>query len=175
MKRIWISLGLTIYIALLLATHGVVGMAASPPPLRPDAILADVQVHGARSAVAALWADTNRWNQLLARIGTGNRRWLEVAAVLRKGTDAGASEELDESVFLALRPNPRAVLELLKARTFDVGAVCNGNIADDYPAAQSKRFLAERIQVLQGFSESATTAVQDQCLAGLRMALDGLR
>jgi hypothetical protein len=138
-------------------------------------VLHDVQAHGARAAVAALWANTERWNQAMAEIARGSGEWLQVAAALHPGTDAGASEELEEAIFLAIKQNPQEVLGLLKARSFAVSAVCNGNVADDYTAAQSKRFLMQRIQTLKARSDPATSGVRDQCLAGLRSALATLR
>lgn len=167
-RRLWIVIGATV-IVLSITNSDLV--AAAPPPLNARDVLADVQAHGARATVASLWADTDRWNHVLAEIGKGSREWLQVAAALHKGTDAGASEELDQSMFLALKYSPIVVLQLTKKKYFDVDAVCNGNIADDYPSAESKRFLAQRIAVLSRLSDPTTSTVRNECIKGLRDAL----
>src|SRR5256885_5371516 len=99
----------------------VVGLAETPSSssLQADSVLTDIKVHGSHAAVATLWSNTNRWNQVMESIGRGNEEWLKVAVALRPGTDAGASETLDEAVFLALKPAPVAVLRLLKERQFE--------------------------------------------------------
>jgi hypothetical protein len=78
--------------------------------------------------VATLYADTNQWNQVTSHIGRGDREWLAVGAALRSGTDAGASEALDEAMFLALKPAPITVLQLIKDGVFATATVCSSNV-----------------------------------------------
>lgn len=151
----------------------VLARAAAPisSSAQAETILADVKAQGARRVVADLYASSQRWNQILENIGRGDRKWLEVAAALRPGTDAGASEALDEAAFIALKHAPAAVLRLLKDGRFETKAVCSSNIGTDYPADQSRRFIGDRIKILKGISDGETLSVRDQCLAGLQVAL----
>jgi hypothetical protein len=158
-------------VALFVAGSITVHAASPAPPIRAESILEDVNTRGPQPVVAALRSDSNQWDQVMTNISHGNPHWLNVAAALRPGTDAGSSEALNEAVFLALKPAPTRVLQLLKDGTFETAAVCNSNIATDYPDAQSQKFIKERIAALQGVSDQNTLAVRDRCLAGLRAAL----
>lgn len=142
--------------------------------LQAETVLTDIRAQGARSVAARLYADTDQWNQVLGKIGHGSRKWLEVAAALRSGTDAGSSEALEEALFLALKTAPVPVLRLLKEGSFETKAVCSSNIETDYPAEQSRRFVKDRIKVLESVSGTELLAVRDRCLWGLRAALSDL-
>ncbi len=157
----------------LLFGISAVSTAATPSSasLHASSILADVRAQGARAVVAALWSDSDRWNQVMTNIGRGRPEWVEVAVALHPGTDAGAAETLDEAVFFALKTAPVAVLKLLKDGRFDTKFVCSSNVGTDYTPAESRRFIRERIKVLSGLSDAKILAARDQCLAGLRAAL----
>lgn len=153
----------------------LIGNAAPPTPsLHAATVLAEIRHQGARAVAAKLWSDNARWDKVIGNIGHGSRDWLQVAAALRPGTDAGASEALDEAVFLALKAAPASVLRLLEVGTFESDTVCSSNIAIDYTAAQSRQFISDRIKTLENFSEPSTLAERDQCLARLRAALADL-
>jgi hypothetical protein len=168
MKRIGECLAVAVLVAMSLFRSAATPAAASP---QAAALLADVKTQGATAVVAKLRSDNARWNQVMASIGQGHREWLQVASALRPGTDAGASEALDEAVFLALKTAPSTVLQLLKDGAFDTGAVCSSNIGTDYNAEQSKRFIKDRIKVLEKLSNPTTEPARAQCLEGLRAAL----
>jgi hypothetical protein len=168
MKRIGECLLIAVLVVMPLIRSAPTHAASSPQAV---ALLADVKTQGASAIVAKLRADNARWDQVMAAIGQGRREWLQVAAALRPGTDAGASEALDEAIFLALKTAPSTVLQLLKDGTFETRAVCSSNIGTDYSAAQSKRFIKERIKVLETVSNATTEAVRAQCLQGLHAAL----
>ena len=159
-------------IGVSMLAHAAAPMSSSP---QAETVLADVKAQGARAVVAGLHASSERWNRILANIGRGDRKWLEVAAALHPGTDAGASEALDEALFLALKHAPVTVLRLLKEGRFETKAVCSSNIGTDYPADQSRRFISDRIKILKGISDAETLSVRDQCLAGLQVALIDFR
>jgi hypothetical protein len=161
-----------IIVAVLVAVSTVAEAGTSPASsLRADNLLADVSARGPQAVVATLRSEGTLWDQVMTNIGNGGRQWLDVAAALRPGTDAGASEALDEAVFLALKSEPARVLQMLKNGTFDATIVCSSNIGTDYSAAQSRQFIKDRIKVLKGVSDANAIGVRDQCLAGLRRAL----
>jgi hypothetical protein len=161
--------------AFLVGTLIVANVASSTNAgLQAETVLTDVRAQGARFVVARLYANSDQWNEVMANIGHGGRKWLEVAAALRSGTDAGSSEALDAAMFLALKTAPVAVLRLLKEGSFGTEAVCSSNIGTDYPAEQSRRFVKDRIKVLGSVSRAELLVVRDQCLTGLRAALADL-
>jgi hypothetical protein len=165
-------IGECLLIAVLVVMQ-LIGSTSTHASSSPEAaaLLADVKTQGATAVVAKLWADNARWNQAMANVGQGRHDWLRVAAALRPGTDAGASEALDEAIFLALKTAPSTVLQLLKDGTFDTRMVCSSNIGADYSAAQSKRFIKDRIKILENLSNAAIEPARAQCLQGLHAAL----
>ncbi len=148
-------------------------VAADRPssPLQAVDVLTRVKDEGAKAVAEELWKENDTWNEVMTNVGRGDPQWLKVAASLRPGTDGGAAEMLDEAVFLALKPAPLAVLNLLKSHEFETTSVCSSNVGADYPAAKSRRFIALRIKVLESVSEPTVREMRDQCLAGLRAAL----
>jgi hypothetical protein len=148
-----------------------VGAATASSAPQAASILADIKTRGAKAAVETLWADNSDWNTVMADISGGKPEWLDVAVALQPGTDGGAAETLDEAVFLALKPSPVAVLKLLQEHQFLTDLVCSSNIGTDYPPEKSRRFIRDRIKVLETLSDSKLQVTREQCLRGLRTAL----
>jgi hypothetical protein len=134
-------------------------------------ILADVRDRGAQATAAALWDNQHQWKEAMEYIGRGKPTWLKVAVALRPGTDGGASQNLDEAVFFALKPNPISVLRLLHAEQFQTRSVCSGKIAIDYPAERARMLIQDRIDVLNGVSDLNLMTVRDECRSSLRAGL----
>jgi hypothetical protein len=134
-------------------------------------LMTDVRARGANAVVTMLWADNKQWAEVMKNIGQGKAEWLKVAVALRPGTDAGATETLDEAVFIALKPAPAAVLFLMVDHRFDPKFVCSSNIATDFTDTESRRFIRDRIKILTSLSDPNLEAIRDQCVAGLRAAL----
>lgn len=72
-------------------------------------VLRNVRLHGAKAVVRKIW-DTPTWACVVGNISTGESHWISVAIALAPGTDAGSSEELSDSLFLALARNPTELL-----------------------------------------------------------------
>jgi hypothetical protein len=163
-------------LALMIAmVAGSIAWSAEPPPsVRARDLLGDIKIHGAKFVVEKLWDRNRQWDAVMAKIATGKKDWLDVAAALRPGTDAGASETLDEALFLALASAPVGVLKLLDGHPFDTDFVCSSNIGTDYPPQKSLRFVRDRIEVLRGVSDADLQAVRTHCLKNLKLALKEL-
>ena len=166
-KRFAIVLGLSIAVTMA----GPAKTAHSTATRRAAAVLGDIKSRGARAVVDSLWADDGHWDTVMINVAGGTAEWLDVAAALHPGTDAGASETLDEAIFLALKPAPVAVLRLLKDGVFDTNFVCSSNIGTDYSPKESRRFVRDRIKVLAAVTELDVAGTRDRCLQGLRGAL----
>src|ERR1700722_4924405 len=141
--------------------------------IRASAILADIRLHGPEAVVASLRPDQHKWDDVMAKIAGGGNKWLRVADALRSATDGGASETLDEAVFLALKPATVAVLKLLKEGRFSSDYVCSSNIATDYSEQQSRRLIRERISILTGLSATGIQAMRTDCVTKLAAAFRG--
>jgi hypothetical protein len=159
---------LDLLVAVTMATSATTAQSATT--LQADAVLGDTKSRGARAVVDSLWADDGR-DMVMTSIADGKAEWLDVAAALHPGTDAGASETLDEAIFLALKPAPVAVLRLWKDGVFDTNLVCSSNIGTDYSPKESRRFVRDRIKVLAAVTELNVAGARDRCLQGLRGAL----
>jgi hypothetical protein len=163
------------FILLLSLVETAIGASASVTSLRANDVLADVRTRGARAVVESLWTNSEQWDTVMRNISHGRSEWLKVAVALHPGTDGGASEMLDEALFLALKPAPIAVLQLLQEHQFQSALVCSSNIGTDYTSEESRRLVEERIKVLMNLSgQMNTLPVRDECLKGLRGALKDL-
>lgn len=163
--------------ALVLLTVAVLASTAGtevPVSVAAFKLLSQIRSRGPAKVVQELYSPGGRWASVMAKIREGDSGWLQVAVELRPGTDGGASEELDEAVFLALGPAPEAVLRLLKRHKFSVEVVCSSNIAVDYSAEQSRRFIEERIKALSGVSDPSLGDTRAACERGLRSGLKDL-
>jgi len=143
-------------------------------PLDPATLLAEIRAVGAYKVAQDLSANTRQWNEAMKKISGGSRDWLEVAAQLKAGTDAGDSETLTESVFLALKPAPRTVLRMLKKGQFELQEVCSSVIGNDYQPPESLRIIDERLAALQRVREPDLADTKARCEQGLREALKDL-
>jgi hypothetical protein len=74
--------------------------------------------------------DKPKWTEILGKIETGRRQWLDVAVKLYAGTDAGSTEELALAVGVALLHQPRQVL-LQVAPVLGIEEVCSSPDIDD--------------------------------------------
>jgi hypothetical protein len=137
-------------------------------------LLAAIASRGPSKVVEELYAPGGLWPSVVAKISEGHDNWLTVAVALHPGTDGGASEELDEAIFLALGTAPIAVLKLLKQREFDADFVCSSNIAVDYSVDQSRRFIDERLRALDRVTVPSLADIKMRCERGLQNGLKDL-
>jgi hypothetical protein len=159
---------------LLLAIAPIAIWAAESAEEESGKLLADVSSRGASKIVEELYAPGGRWPEVMAKISGGSADWLKVAVALHPGTDAGASEELDQAMFLALGVAPEAVLRLLEQHEFSVEYVCSSNISVDYPVDQSTQFVNDRLKALDRVKEASLSNIKGQCELGLQQALRDL-
>lgn len=162
---------------LLLALCSQVACATSTNAVKAQDIVSAVEQRGSRPVAQELYEDPKRWRELLTAISSGASEWLAVAAKLRPGTDAGASQMLETSVFFALGKSPVDSLKLISANSFSVEGVCSSNFLIDTPADQNALSVIDmRIRALRGISDPSLVATRDRCIKGLQQArLDALR
>ena len=126
---------------------------------KPADITAQIKQSGAVATVAAL-RGKHKWDQVLARIGTGKPAWLAVAPLLAPGTDASTSLGLTIALADALARNPVGVLEIVReaAGPLALGQVC------------AAPYIKPKESDLADYLRSARHAVADVTTPGLRSA-----
>ena len=100
------------------------------PQTTPESILREIKSKRAGAVISELYADSKAWQYILRKIGSGDRAWIEVAGLLRPGSDAGASEMIELAVGEALENNPANVLEIA-TKFFPLYVICGGPDVDD--------------------------------------------
>ncbi|MGK3142184.1 hypothetical protein [Pantoea sp. C2G6] len=76
-----------------------------------------IKAKGAQTVISGLYAnDEQEWEYVTAKIGKGDQRWLNVAALLAPGSDADSAETLSEAIGFALPRNPAGVLSIITER-----------------------------------------------------------
>jgi hypothetical protein len=134
-----------------------------------------IAVRGAAQVLAEVYDKPERWPAIVDGISRGERGWLEIAALLRPASDAGASEDLDQAMAEALRRVPRSVLPLLTAAQFEPEAVCGNYEALHRQGADTSKpallkWLREQESAVREVQEPQLRKVQDQCLRRIRAA-----
>lgn len=79
----------------------------------PTNIIKIIKTKGAKKTVDRLTRNLESWDKTLHEISKGDPAWLEVARLLRPGTDAFMTTTLELAVANALPRNPRGVLRLI--------------------------------------------------------------
>jgi hypothetical protein len=152
-------------LALLLALISGFGCQAQDA-WTPERLHQEVSSKGARTVVAELTRnDEKDWNVVLAKVESGNAAWLRVAAELRKGTDAGGTEDLDFSVARALPKAPVSVLKLV-GQGFTIKEVCTSPFIESQPGIE-ERYLLQTQQALARLHVEDVETSRRSCLAAI--------
>lgn len=98
----------TCMLAWLLAPQDLPGLRG------PGEVLAAVTARGSVAVAHELWSDDGAHRAFLRGVSAADREWLRAAMAVRPGTDAHASEELDEALARALLASPAAALPVVR-------------------------------------------------------------
>jgi len=111
-----------------------------------------------------------RWEQVLGRIGSGDRRWIALAHQLAYGADSTTSQTLSSALAEALPKSPRAVLTVLNLKgpvSLKPGSVCKAPFFErasvDIPA-----YKASTLRILATLSDARLARVRDACVSHLQ-------
>ena len=138
----------------------------------PKDIGRDIEGRGARVTIEKLQA-SGVWNSSLEKIEQGDSDWLAVAALLRAGADASAAVDLDYSVALALKNNPRGVLRLLEG-PFGPADVCTIPYIEA-PREVELRHLEEADRALKEVPDEALAEPRRRCAEHLSRIREMMR
>jgi hypothetical protein len=127
------------------------------------ALRADIARLGAPAVLKKLWENDRVFDELVAKIGSGNRNWIDVAIALRQISDAGASESFDYAFSLALARAPAFVIPLLsydggRDPSFDI--VCSGAMIIEPPPGVYEHWLIRAKKALEAFRPASPSVAK---------------
>ncbi len=131
-----------------------------------------IQDRGAPAVVDELnhQQGTSAWESIEDRVAMGNGRWLRVAQQLRRYTDAGVSESLDNSMAEALPRNAEGVLAMLgtdQSKDFTSERVCSGETFIEVSKSRLRRHLRAGVTAVEKVSDPKLQHVKEACVAAL--------
>ncbi|MEA5115001.1 MAG: hypothetical protein VB050_13340 [Geobacteraceae bacterium] len=141
-------------------------------------LLGEIASIGPRAVIEKLWNSSethpNEWDLMIGKIETGDKGWLQVASSLKLAADAGASEDLNGALAVALLKNPVDVLTIVQEGPFMVSDVCIcpyiGETREDEVVANKYLYEADKVLVgLKVLSDNPhLEKVRQNCLAIMR-------
>jgi len=142
-------------------------------------VLQEIKQNGPRSVIISFFGESlQKSDQLTDSISTGKKEWLEIARILRRESDAAASELLDYAVSLALPKNPIGVLTLFKTEpdNFILDRICRDPYYEDtVDLATEEKFLKDAenalVYMYDPTQDKELDAFRWQCLERIRRDL----
>lgn len=134
--------------------------AAATAPTPAD-VRAMIEQQGATNAVKALYADgadTAGWNAVLEGVAGGDQAWLDLAPLLKPGTDAATAETLTIALSEALPKNAAGAMKLI-GKDWTVDDVCRLGVIEPSEA---------EVAAWKTGATAAVTAVTDPTLADMK-------
>jgi hypothetical protein len=149
---------------------------ASPVDATPAAKVSPTDIERrieSEGASKVLWSlfSTPTWEELNREVEKASPEWLEVADKLLPEADAGASEELEIGVGLALARDPKTVLAKVQYLKADpaLESVCE-SLPIEGSDAELKKMLDAREKALKSLSEPGLSKQRDLCLRAVAKA-----
>ena len=102
-----LGIALAVYVSVLACAQ-----AATCPTA--NEVRSETKRVGPKATLDAAYADTKRWNCVLAGIESTSPSWLSIASSLRSASDAGASSELGVALVNAFEKNPLLLPEIME-------------------------------------------------------------
>jgi hypothetical protein len=143
---------------------------------KPETIISEIKSRGAKEVVRELTKDWSVWDSICDKIASGNQAWLNVAAALQAGTDAGSSETLDLALGEALEYDPKNVLTLV-GKTGDLESICSGPDVDNarYNSYElSMKAISLRIKKVAAVNDRSLQKMSKACLHYLEESKSGV-
>lgn len=162
----------------LLSVLGSPGMAWEEDlgSLTASAAMERIKNKGVSKALESFYENKKDWQALLAGVGSGDEKWLNVAVQLKKATDAGTSEQLYLAVGEALEHSPTNVFKIAFP-AFTIDMVCTGPDIDDerynsYDLAIGA--IRKRIRMVESVTVPTLESFQLQCVQHLEASKAGI-
>src|SRR5262249_43728809 len=128
----------------VLVIFSALATASSKQGLDARRVQQDIQEKGPKDVAASLFAQKSSWATLTKNVRSGKNEWIDIAIRLRRGSDGGASSELQDALFAALATNPRHLLYTV-APTIPVRVLCSGR-SDPLPTEKAAISEIDRVR-----------------------------
>ena len=134
----------------------------------PKEIIQAAKSRGASQVVAELFK-TGVWAKYVyPGISSGEKQWLEAAVILKPGTDAGASEEMNDALSLALLKRPDLALPIMKKIWWKDSEACYFGWDSEFPDDMTVRTYVNRLEkAVKKSSNKETAELRKSCLRGI--------
>lgn len=163
---------LSLFAALVAALGSGQALSQSPTP---EEVMASVKGKGAKTTVNEIWSSQARANQVLAGVRSAKPQWLAVAKSLSLGADAGASEELNDAISVALLKAPYQLLPWLKETWWKGGqTACLFGYDSELPGGV-KNYVAKLSRALRKQAPNNLESLRQECLHGLEQTREDLK
>lgn len=140
--------------------------------ISPDEVRKMIEAQGATRAVQKLSSSQDPdaalpWSTVTAGIARGEPDWLEIAPLIRPGTQAGSDEEFSMALTAALTTNPSGSLRLMALEKGGSDGYC---VATDYetPPEQIRAYYIAAIANVERVTEPELQGIKAACLKQLR-------
>lgn len=162
---------------LILALLPIAVYSAESPTLKtPNEIIQATKSRGASQVVTVLFK-TGVWAKYAyPGISSGEKQWLEAAVILKPGTDAGASEEMNDALSLALLKRPDLALPIMKKIWWKDSEACYFGWDSEFPDDMTVRTYVNRLEkAVKKSSNKETAELRKSCLSGIAQTRKELR
>ena len=143
---------------------------------KPESIISEVKLRGAKSVVVDLTKDWNVWDSICDKVATGNSTWLKAAVALQPGTDAGSSETMDLALGEALEHSPENVFRIA-IPVFEIESICSGPDVDSsrYDSYElSLKAINLRIKKVAAIKNQKLKEMSKDCIKHLEESKKGV-
>lgn len=144
-------------------------VTGSDAPIWKDtsALIKEIEQRSASQVVRDVWKDREGWSHIMNQVASGQPEWIAVALRLRAGLDAGASAEMHDAMFQALRRNPAYILEYAEP-AYPLDTLCQGRV-DPLPTYQeASNELGETMAAVQRVRDEKLELNKKRCIAKLK-------
>lgn len=142
----------------------------------PDEITSAVKAEGAEKVIRQIF-ESDAWQvHVYPGISSGDPQWLQVAKILRPSTDAGASEEMNNALSLALLKRPYAVLPVLKNLWWEKDIdICYFGWDSEFPDMTVRAYVNQLEKALGKTANEKNAELRKSCLKGIEKTRNELR
>lgn len=126
---------------------------------------AQVEKNGARFVLARIFGDADLEAHVYGQISLGSASWLELAAKLRRESDASLTTLLNGAVAEALVHAPYRVMPMLEQGPFTPASSCLPFLSEDELPATLLAKVTRLEKTMSKISSPRYASIKDQCLA----------
>jgi hypothetical protein len=130
----------------------------------PNVKVPKVTKDNGQRVLQSLWDDQATWSEFIDCVESGKTTWVDAALAIHQFSDAGASEELDQSLGEALGNNPSDILEkaTIPGSTIELDIICSGPDVDDPRFDSYDLSMAEIARRLKALSRVTNQDLEPQ-------------